>query len=275
MLIGDKIKLLRKNKGLTQLQLADALSVSSQSVSKWENHVSVPDITLLPVIARYFGITMDELFNYRLDALNYKERFIRFMVNNGMLRFGEFTLKSGRVSPYLIHSGYNLLGSQISKLGEFYARCIREHSIETNCLVGIDDREIPLVIATSMTLFYKYGIDSSFCVDKNIENNAFSTHEITLITDAFSTGASLCGAFENIKSKTGKLPAEVVVCVDRMESSNLSSLSAKHEIENRYGVKIHPIVNADDIIKAIESGVITAGEYFEKLKDYMKHYKGE
>lgn len=52
-------------------------------------------------------------------------------------------------------------------------------------------------------------------------------------------------------------------------------LSAKHEIENRYGVKIHPIVNADDIIKAIESGVITAGEYFEKLKDYMKRYKGE
>ena len=108
MLIGDKIRLLRKNKGITQHQLAEELSVSSQSVSKWENHVSVPDISLLPVIARYFGITMDELFSYRLDALNYKERFIRFMVNNGMLRFGEFTLNSGRVSPYMIQSGYNL-----------------------------------------------------------------------------------------------------------------------------------------------------------------------
>ena len=144
MSVGDKIRLLRKNKGITQTQLAEALSVSSQSVSKWENHLSVPDITVLPVIARYFGITMDELFNYRLDALNEKERFIRFMVNNGMLRFGRFTLKSGRISPYLIHSGYNLTGSRISKLGEFYAECIRDHGIEANCLIGIDNREIPL-----------------------------------------------------------------------------------------------------------------------------------
>ncbi len=72
-----------------------------------------------------------------------------------------------------------------------------------------------------------------------------------------------------------KYPSDVVVCVDRMESSDHSALSAKHEIENRYGVKIHPIVNADDIIKATQSGVITAGEYSEKLETYLKCYKGE
>lgn len=65
-LIGTKIHTLRKNKNITQAQLAEVLSVSSQSVSKWENNLSLPDISPLPVIARYFGITMDELFNYRL-----------------------------------------------------------------------------------------------------------------------------------------------------------------------------------------------------------------
>ncbi len=274
MLIGDKIRLLRKNKNITQTQLAEALSVSSQSVSKWENHLSVPDITILPTIARYFSITMDELFGYKLDALNYKERFIRFMMNNGMLRLGDFTLKNGRKSPYLIHSGYNRMGSQISKIGEFYAECIREHSIEANCLIGINEREIPLVIATSMTLFNKYGIDSAHCVDYNIENDAFSLHEITLITDVFTSGATLCDALKRIKSKMGKYPSDIVVCVDRMERSDLSSLSAKHEIEREYGVKIHPIVNAEDILRAMENGVITAGDHFEVLKNYLNNYKG-
>ena len=274
MPIGDKIRLLRKNKNITQMQLAEALSVSSQSVSKWENHLSSPDITVLPQIAQYFGITMDELFGYRLDTLNYQERFIRFMTNNGMLRFGTFTLKSGRKSPYLIHSGYNRTGSQMSKLGEFYAECIKEHEIESNCLIGINDREISLVTATSMTLFNKYGIDSSHCVDYNIENDAFSSHEITLITDAFTSGATLCAALDRIQIKMGKYPSNIVVCVDRMERSDNSSLSAKHVIESKYGINIHPIVNADDIVKALESGVITASEHLEALKNYVNRYKG-
>ncbi len=275
MLIGEKIRHLRKNKGVTQSQLAEALSVSAQSVSKWENHLSTPDISVLPVIARYFGITMDELFNYRLDALNYKERFISFMANNEMLRFGEFTLKSGRQSPYLIHSGYNLTGSQMSKLGEFYAQCIRVHNIEANCLIGIDKREIPLVIATSMTLFNRYGVDSSHCVDYNIENEAFSSREITLITDAFTSGTSLCAALDRIKSKMGKYPSHIIVCVDRLERAEHSVISARCEIERKYGVKIHSIVNADDILRAIESGVVPAGEYYEKIKEYVKRYKGQ
>ena len=274
MLIGEKIRLLRKNKNITQLQLAEALSVSSQSVSKWENHLSAPDISTLPSIARYFGITMDELFGYRLDALNYKERFIRFMVNNGMLRFGDFTLKSGRKSPYLIHSGYNRTGSQISKLGEFYAQCIKDQGIAANCLIGIDGREIPLVIATSMTLFNKYGIDSSYCIDYKIKDEAFLSQEITLITDAFTSGTTICAALETIQSQMGKYPSHIVVCVDRMEHSGKSSFSAKHEIESRYGVNIHPIVNADDIIKAAENGVITVGKQLDEFKKYVKRYKG-
>ena len=274
MLIGDKVRLLRRNKGITQTQLAEALAVSPQSVSKWENHLSAPDISMLPLIARYFGVTMDELFSYRLDALSRKERFIRFMADNGMLRFGDFTLKSGRRSPYHVHSGFSLTGSQMCKLGEFYAECIRENGIEANCLIGTGKREIPLVIAASMTLFGKYSIDSSHCVDWNIENTAFASHEVTLITDAFTSGATLCAALEQIRAKINKLPADIVVCVDRMEKTDDSSLSARYAIESRYGVRIHPIVTADDIMRAIDSGVIAAGEYAAGMKDYLNRYRG-
>lgn len=154
-LIGKKIRTLRKNKNMTQEQLVEVLSVSSQAVSKWENNISVPDIGLLPVIARYFGITMDEFFNYRLDALNYKERFIRFMADNGVLKFGEYKLQSGRISPYFINTGNYKSGAQIAKLGEFYAECIRENNVQMNVLFANTWNEIPLMIATEMILYSK------------------------------------------------------------------------------------------------------------------------
>lgn len=100
--VGLMIKELRKKKDVTQEQLGEVLSVSFQTISKWENGISSPDINLLPIIASYFGVSIDELFGYCLDALTYKERFIKFLVDNGVLRFGEFQLHSGRKSPYYI-----------------------------------------------------------------------------------------------------------------------------------------------------------------------------
>ena len=112
--IGKRIKALRKNKNITQNELAEVLNVSLQSVSKWETGNSIPDVELLPIIARYFGITMDELFNYKIDSLNYKERFILFMLDNGVLKFGKFKLHSGRISPYIINSSnYKTVGYPI------------------------------------------------------------------------------------------------------------------------------------------------------------------
>jgi orotate phosphoribosyltransferase len=275
MLIGDKIRSLRKNKNITQTQLAEVLSVSAQSVSKWENHLSVPDISVLPVIARYFGITMDDLFSYRLDALTYKERFIRFMVDNGMLRFEDRPLSNGRVSPYYIHSGYHRMGSQISRLGEFYAECIREHGIESNCLVGVNEREIPLLIATGMTLFAKYGVDSHYCMNYIAEKDALLSRDITLITDTLSSGATMRRVLDRMKAEIGRYPSHIVIYVDRMEKTDHSSLSAKHEIEKDYGVRIHNIITLEDIIHAVSHGVIHAGENYDKLLHYAERYRGE
>jgi len=270
--IGSKIKALRNANRMTQSELAEILSVSPQSVSKWENDLSVPDIMILPLIARYFGITMDELFGYRLDSLSYKERFIRFMCDNGMLRFGEFNLNCDRISPYYIHSGYNNSSSQMAKLGQFYAECIKEHFIESHLLIGNTTRQIPLIIATSLCLFNKYGIDMNYCIDFSV-NGLENSGEMTLITDTFTTGNALMKLLETIKAKFGKYPTHIIIAVDRMEQAVETNMSGKEIIEKKFGVKIHSIVNLDDIITTMENGIIAGYENLQKMKDYRDKYK--
>lgn len=273
--IGTKIQTLRKNKSMTQSELAEVLSVSPQTVSKWENHLSVPDVSVLPIIARYFGITMDEMFNYRLDALNYKERFIRFMADNGVLQFGAFRLQSGRVSPYYINTGNYRSASQISKLGAFYAECIREHNIETNLLAGTTHREIPIMLATGMVLYERYGIDMQYSVEGSAGKPLEEHDKVTLIKDTLTSGSTLQANLQEIRERVGPCVSHVIVSVDRMEKSADSCRSARKEIERICGVKVHAIVDLDDIIRAVEQGVVGTVEYLEPMKRYRKQYGGE
>ena len=265
--------MLRKNKGITQEELADVLLVSSQAVSKWETHVSVPDVELLPVIARYFGITMDELFNYRLDALNYKERFIRFMADNGVLKFGEFKLVSERISPYYIDTGKYKSASQIAKLGEFYAECLRENNIVPDVLFGETNQETPLVIATSMVLYKKYGLDVNYCLGDSIGAGLKAGAEVTVIEDTLTSGETLREMIQKIETENGAKVKNVLVSVDRMEKMTHTKGTARIRLEKEFGVKIFSIVTLEDIIGAMERGVISQ-EYLPKLKQYKQTYGG-
>lgn len=260
---------------MTQAELAEILSISPQSVSKWENHLSVPDITLLPIIARYFGITMDELFNYRLDALNYKERFIRFMADNGVLQFGKFRLKSGRISPYYINTANYKSAGQLSKLGEFYAECIREHNIDSNLLAGNTHKEIPIMMATGMVLFNRWGIDMHYSIDNCVGKPLAANDKVILIKDTLTSGNSLKENLQTINDTIGKCVSDVIVSVDRMERGEERSLTAREEIQKAYGVDIHAVVTLDDIIRAMENGVVGGMEYIDSMKRYKEKYGGE
>jgi len=274
MNIGTRIQTLRRNKNITQAQLAEVLSVSSQSVSKWENNISLPDISLLPVIARYFGITMDELFDYRLNALNYRERFIRFMADNGVLRFGEFRLQSGRISPYHINTGNYRSAGQIAKLGEFYAECMRENNVECSLLAGNTRCDIPIVMATGMAMFTKYGCDIHYNIDQDVGKPPESGDRITLIKDTLTSGNTLKANLTALRINAQPLVSDVIVSVDRMERGDNSPLSARHEIEQKYGVNIHAIVTLDDIIRTVSSGIIGGMEYLDAIIRYREKYGG-
>ena len=98
--IGQTIKQLRRARGVTQEELAGALNVTYQAVSKWENETAQPDIMMMPALAAYFGVTIDELFGYKLEVMTNKERLIRYMDRNRILVRGDVNLKHGGESSY-------------------------------------------------------------------------------------------------------------------------------------------------------------------------------
>ena len=98
--------------------------------------------------------------------MNYKESFIKFMVESGVLTFGDFTLKSGRKAPYFVNTGNYNTGAQLARLGEYYAQCIKENNVQVDTLFGPAYKGIPLATACSIALFNKYGIDVNYAFDR-------------------------------------------------------------------------------------------------------------
>ncbi|MPM57429.1 Orotate phosphoribosyltransferase [bioreactor metagenome] len=280
--IGSKIKQLRVVKGSTQEELASYLQITYQSVSKWETGGSLPDISYLPHLAAYFGITLDELFGYRLDALNYKERFIQFMANSGVLKFGEFKLNSGRISPYFINTGNYRTGAQIAKLGEFYAECIREKGLQADVLYGPAYKGIPLAVATGIMLYAKFGMDWNYSFDrKEVKDHGeggmivgyhFKDGDrLLIVEDAITSGKVLREAMAKILGIAKVKVSDMLVSVDRLEKG-LTEQSAIQEVERNFGIHVHSIVTIDDIIAAIENGIILGSDKLPALMAYKEKF---
>lgn len=255
--IGTNIKLLRKTKGITQEELANALHISYQAVSKWENGSSQPDIALLPPIANYFGVTIDELFGFKLQAMTNKERFIRFMADTGVLNCGSYTLKWGASSPYYINSENFHTNAQIAKLGEFFADCIRENHIEFDCIAGMAYHGISFAAATAVALYQKYGVTTNFCHDRKVSDSRGrilcghspeAGERIVIIDDLISSGKTLTERIDRLLFDTKAVIAAVVVIAQKEPGAAL--------IRERYGAHVFSVVSDDDILCAIKDGII-------------------
>ena len=98
--------------------------------------------------------------------MTYKEKFIQFMAQCGVLTFGDFTAKSGRKTPYFVNTGNYKTGAQLAKLGEFYAACIQEHNLAPETLFGPAYKGIPLSVACSVALYNQYGKEVNYCFNR-------------------------------------------------------------------------------------------------------------
>ena len=259
MTIGNKIKLLRTNKGLTQEQLAEQLHISGQAVSKWENETSTPDITMLPILAECFGITIDELMDYKLNALTDKEKFIRFMAGNGILTFGDYQLRSGISSPYYIDTERFITNAQIAKIGEYFADCIRENYIQADAIVGLAYHGIAFSAATACSLYQKYGMTINYCHDRQMPDSkgrdicGYTLKDgdrVIIIDDLVTSGKSMAERIEKIRQKANVVIEAIVVIANRYDEG--SGLEGQINLEEKYGTKIYSVISHDDILKAME-----------------------
>ncbi|MFR5101872.1 MAG: orotate phosphoribosyltransferase [Christensenellaceae bacterium] len=218
-----------------------------------------------------------------MQQLTYKEEFIRFMVENGVLRFGEFTLKSGRKAPYFINTGNYKTGAQLARLGAYYAACVHDNGLQADTLVGPAYKGIPLAVTTAVALYEKYGTDVNYCFDrkevkdhgegglfvgKALENG----ERVIIVEDVMTSGKALREILPKLKSAADVEIAGMVISVDRMEKGLESGLSAVQEAYKEFGVKVYSIVTMADIISAIEKGVIDGKEYLSAMYEYRKTY---
>lgn len=215
--------------------------------------------------------------------MSYKNDFIKFMTECGVLTFGDFTLKSGRKAPYFVNTGNYKTGRQLAKLGEFYAECIREHGLEPQTLFGPAYKGIPLAVSCSVALFNKFGMDVNYCFDRKeakdhgeggviVGKQLTDGENVVIIEDVITAGTAIRQVIPVLKQNADVNISAMVISVDRMEKGKEGNFSAVQEVKNEFGINVFSIVTINDIINAIKDGVIEGKEYLDKMIEYRKTY---
>lgn len=200
----------------------------------------------------------------------YKQEFIEFMVDSNVLRFGDFVTKSGRKTPFFINTGFYRTGSQLRKLGEYYAKAIHEKfGTDFDVLFGPAYKGIPLSVAASMAMSEFYGEDIRYCSNRKEVKDHGDTgillgspinngDRIVMVEDVTTSGKSIRETMPIIKEQGDVNVLGLVVSVNRMERGT-GEKSALEEIEETYGMKATAIVTMEEVVEHL----------------YNKPYKGQ
>ena len=190
----------------------------------------------------------------------YKQEFIEFMVESEVLKFGEFTLKSGRKSPFFMNAGSYVTGTQLKKLGEYYAKAIHDNfGLDFDVLFGPAYKGIPLTVATTMAISQFYDKDIKYCSNrKEVKDHGdkgillgspiADGDKVVIIEDVTTAGTSIQETLPIIKAQGDVTVAGLVVSVDRMERGQ-GEKSALAEIEEKYGLKTTAIVTMAEVVE--------------------------
>lgn len=191
----------------------------------------------------------------------YKQEFIEFMVDSQVLKFGEFTLKSGRKSPFFMNAGAYVTGSQLRRLGEYYAKAIHDNFGEDfDVLFGPAYKGIPLSVAATIAYSELYGKDIRYCSNRKevkdhgdvgilLGSSMRDGDRVVIIEDVTTSGKSIEETFPIIKAQGNVEIKGLMVSLNRMEKGMGGKVSALEEIQEKYGFEAHAIVTMDEVIE--------------------------
>ena len=212
---------------------------------------------------------------------SYKREFIQFLQSAGVLKFGDFTAKSGRKIPYFINAGEIKTGEHISKLGEFYAKAYLDKvGAKKTALYGPAYKGISIAVATSIALA-KNGLDLPFFFNRKeakdhgeggvfVGYKPLSGEEVVIVEDVITAGTAIRETMEIMKSVEGIKIAACFVMVDRKEKGK-GEKGAMVEIEEEFGFPVYSVVNVYDIIEYLEEDSANE-ENVARIKKYLETY---
>ena len=208
----------------------------------------------------------------------YKREFIELALELGVLRFGEFTLKSGRVSPYFFNAGLFSTGYAAAKLGRFYAAAIAESDIRFELLFGPAYKGIPLVALAAASLAEQYDIDVPYSFNRKQAKShgeggsivgAALSGRVLVVDDVITAGTAIREAYQIIAAAGAKI-AGVVISLDRQERGQ-GPYSAVQEIRQSLDIPVVSIVQLDDLINVLEESS-EYEQYLDPVLSYRKQF---
>ncbi len=194
----------------------------------------------------------------------YKQEFIEFMVESEVLKFGDFTLKSGRKSPFFMNAGAYVTGTKLMKLGEYYAKAIHEtYGDDFDVLFGPAYKGIPISVVTAVAYAKLYGKEICYCSDRKEEKDHGADKgsflgsklkdgdKVIMIEDVTTSGKSMEETVPKVRGAADVTIKGLMVSLNRMEVGLGGKVSALEEIKEKYGFDAHAIVSMADVVECL------------------------
>ena len=210
---------------------------------------------------------------------NYKQKFIEMSIQIGALKFGEFELKSGRVSPYFFNMGLFSTGQALKNIGDFYASALEESNIEFDMLFGPAYKGIPLASVMSASLFMNHDKDVPFVYNRKEKKDHGEggrivgpplSGKIVIVDDVITAGTAIKEASQIIR-ETGAEISGIIIAIDRQEKG-AGEYSAVQEASSKLGIPVISIVNLDQILAFVKNSSSELEDHVEAIESYRKEY---